>query len=251
MDDAEKKIKVHCPTCDGQRQCYVRAAHTSQWSHELHDYHQNSMHGGAEHRILECCGCETVFYYETSWNSEDEEVVTGENGEEKWEYNMSTVTFPPIPEHKAEIRPSWLLQLEDKQLRKLLDETYLAYEHGSYVLAAMGMRTCLDRVTEIFQIDPAITFDEKLDELRQQGLVGSNERSILDLIVNAGNAAAHRGWRPDQDETSKMLRAFEAFLLRCFVLDFDAKAIEGNIPPKQKRRAKKTNPSGQASSGAT
>lgn len=235
-------MRVHCPHCDGARQCDVRATHTSKWSYEEDDHHGNSVFGGANHHILECRGCETVFYYEQSWNSEEEDVVEDGNGNHEWVPVVTTKTFPPVPEHAVEIRPDWLLRLGDQQLIRLLGETYLAYEHGSYVLTAVGIRTCLDRVTEIYQIDPAISFEEKLDELHALGLVGRNERSILDLIVNAGNAAAHRGWRPDSDETGKMLRAFEAFLLRCFVLDFDAKEIEGNIPAKPRRKAKKINP---------
>ena len=237
LDDEVENMKTHCPYCDGDRRCDIKATYKTEWETGAS---QDLIFGGSTHRILECRGCERVFYYQENWNSENEEVVVDDTGNDDHIPLIDVETFPPKSQPVVDVKPDWLPRLQDIQLKRLLKELYLAYEHGSFVLTAVGMRTCLDRVTELYQIDPAITFEEKLDELRKLGLIGDNERSILDLIVNAGNAAAHRGWRPDQDETGKMLTAFEAFLLRCFILHFDAKSIAAAIPPKPKRRAKKS-----------
>jgi Domain of unknown function (DUF4145) len=113
---------------------------------------------------------------------------------------------------------------------------YVAYDHGANILTAVGMRTALDRATEVLGIDPAITFDEKLKELKDGGWIGSTEHDILDVITNAGNAAAHRGWSPSKEDVAKLLTAMEAFLHRAFIVGQDALAIRANIPEKPKRQ---------------
>ena len=83
----------------------------------------------------------------------------------------------------------------DGQLHGILSEMYTAYDNRSYILTAVGLRTALDRGTEVLGIDPAITFAEKLDALKDGGWIGDTERDILEVVTDAGNAAAHRGWR--------------------------------------------------------
>jgi len=113
---------------------------------------------------------------------------------------------------------------------------YVAYDHSANILTAVGLRTALDRATEVLGVDPAISFEEKLAELKNGGWIGETEHGILDVITNAGNAAAHRGWSPSKEDVGKLLTAMEAFLHRAFIVGQDALAIRANIPPKPKRQ---------------
>ncbi|KPM14071.1 DUF4145 domain-containing protein, partial [Citromicrobium sp. WPS32] len=119
------------------------------------------------------------------------------------------------------------------------------HDNQAHILTAIGLRTALDRATEVIGIDPAKTFDEKLNELRNGGWIGQTERDILGVVTDAGNAAAHRGWEPDSQEVSELLSSLEVFLHRAFIVGQKALGIKKSIPAKPERLlavGKKTTP---------
>lgn len=229
-------LNAHCPTCDGERSCekYGEVTTTWDWEDKLGGHYMN---GGAHHYLLQCAGCKTVFYQIEKWNSEDYTNYYDANGETQIEYDIERQTFP-APEKKT--KPLWLDAITkiDRQLEEILHEVYVAFENQSYILTAVGLRTVFDRSTELLGIDPAISFEDKLDELESGGWIGSTERDILGVITDAGSAAAHRGWSPSEGDAQKLLTAMEAFIHRAFIVGQDALSIKASIPPKPKRKKK-------------
>jgi hypothetical protein len=128
--------------------------------------------------------------------------------------------------------PDWIHELEDKVLSALLEELYGAFNNEYRVLAAIGARTAFDRATETLGINPSLTFAQKLNKAQSDGLVGANERNALEVMITAGSAAAHRGWRPSQDTLTAMMGALESFLHREFVTNRKLVAIKGAVPPR-------------------
>jgi len=231
---AEKKIvKAHCPECDGERNCTEHGNTYKSWDWE-DKYHGHSMNGGVTHSILECLGCETVFYQTESWNSEDVDHYYDAYGQERMESAKELATYPK-PEAKN--KPVWFdaMQKKDAQLHNILSQMYIALDNRAHILTAIALRTALDRATEVLGIDPAKTFDEKLNELRDGGWIGQTERDILGVVTDAGNAAAHRGWEPDGKEVGQLVSSMEVFLHRAFIVGQEALGIKGNIPAKPKR----------------
>jgi Domain of unknown function (DUF4145) len=131
--------------------------------------------------------------------------------------------------------PDWIHELQDKVLSALLEELYGAFNNEYRVLAAIGARTAFDRATETLGINPSLTFAKKLEKAQSDGLVGTNERNALEVMITAGSAAAHRGWRPSQDELTVMMGALESFLHREFVTNRKLVAIKDAVPPKPPR----------------
>ncbi len=232
-DEPRPTIKAHCPKCDGERTCDVHGATTTKWDWE-DKYSGNSMNGGADHSLLQCRGCETVFYESKSWNSEEYTPYYDHMGEVQYEADFNIATYPK-PETKT--KPSWFEAMRkiDPQLHKILSQVYIANDNQAHILTAIGLRTALDRGTEVLGIDPAKTFDEKLTDLQDGGWIGQSERDVLGVVTDAGNAAAHRGWEPDGQEISPLISAMEAFLHRAFIVGNKALEIKGNIPAKPKR----------------
>jgi hypothetical protein len=130
-------------------------------------------------------------------------------------------------------------------LRDILDEAYTALENELRVLAAIGMRTGFDRAIELLEIDPVLGFAEKLKVLMSIGAIGQDEHDALSVLTEAGNAAAHRGWKPDQRELENMVSVLENFIYRTFVLKGAMTRLKARIPPKPKKRSstKKDGPS--------
>ena len=235
--------KGHCPTCDGERTCEIHGSIYKAWDWEDKQY-GHSVNGGVDHSLLECQGWETVFYETSSWNSEDTDHYYDAAGQEQYEHPREIQTYPK-PEAKT--KPVWFdaMQKADPQLRNILSQMYVAHDNQAHILTAIGLRTALDRATEVIGIDPAKTFDEKLNELRNGGWIGQTERDILGVVTDAGNAAAHRGWEPDSQEVSELLSSLEVFLHRAFIVGQKALGIKKSIPAKPERLlavGKKTTP---------
>lgn len=232
--EATERMKAHCPTCDGERSCDIHGSLDVQWSE---DFGHNSVSGDVQHRLLQCRGCETVFYHKSSRDSESWDFERDDaTGEDVVVYPRSTETFP-LPD-KAGSKPEWMLNLHkhDLQLQAILQETYGAFEGGNFILASVGLRTALDRATEVLQIDPGLSLAGKVQRLKELGFVGETEATDLAVVTDAGSAAAHRGWRPEPEEFKRLLSTLERFLERTIV---NRKSVEGiAIPPAHPRPKK-------------
>jgi hypothetical protein len=156
-------------------------------------------------------------------------------GETNAEHPKEKVTYPK-PDSKT--KPVWFDAMHkiDNQLHGILSEMYVAYDNQSYILTAIGLRTALDRGTEILGIDAAISFEEKLTALKNGGLIGDTEKDILGVVTDAGNAAAHRGWEPNGKEIADLVYAMEVFLQRAFIVGKRALGIKASIPAKPTRQ---------------
>jgi hypothetical protein len=226
---AGKIIKGHCPNCGSGRNAYVRCEHVV---HCLDDGDGTS--GADTGMVLECCGCERVYFRRDLWFSEWETV--GEHpvtGEPRLEGGVET-TYWPAPVTRQ--RPKWLNKIEeaDRGLGRLLDEMYTALDNDLRVLAAVAARTVFDRGSELLGVNPAIGFQEKLASLGAYGKVSIDEERTLEVLVDAGSAAAHRGWRPTPEELSTMIDMVESFLHRSFVVGDGIAKLKASIPARPK-----------------
>lgn len=226
-------MRAHCPRCDGQRLCNVHGAYDHAWDWADN---RNSESGQTDHRLLQCRGCETVFYWWSAWDTSDfDYVYKYETGQEVAEVNVRTETYPS-PEKKSE-RPDWTWNLyqRDKVLSQIMDEVYSAIELKAYILASVGLRTAFDRATETLGIEPSIDLGAKVSTLRTGGWIGDTEAENLSVLVDAGSAAAHRGWSPNENDFRPLLKTLEQFLERTVLSDKQISEIAGKIPPKQKK----------------
>ena len=205
-------MKAHCPRCDGERTCLVHGSFDQPWSHD-DDYGGNN--GQLDHRLLQCRGCEQVFYWQSSWNAEDIEYEYNARTGEPEPYARISVETYPTPE-KEDRRPdwSWSLSKRDKILGQIMDEVYKAADQNSFILASIGLRTALDRITEMLGVGPELPFVKKVEALFSGGWVGETERQTLEVVADAGSAAAHRGWSPDRDGFLTLLTTVEQFIHR-------------------------------------
>jgi len=237
MEEQKTILKALCPRCKGERNCQVHGFVNVPW--EVGD--QVNYHWGRdESKLLQCCGCETVFLHIQSWDSELFEIEYDYAKRDQVQVPVIKTTTFPAPEVEQNQKPDWIWEIAkiDPQLHKILDETYTAYEASSLILAAVGLRTAFDRATEVLKIDPGHTLDEKIKQLQENGFIGETEASTLGVVANAGSAAAHRAWSPDETEFQTLLTALEQFLQRTVVSGKKALSIANNIPPRQPRPKK-------------
>lgn len=224
-----ERVKGDCPSCGKDRWAHVRGSKIVSWDHD-----EEPVWARDTYRLLECAGCETVFFQHVSVFSEHVEFV-GPDG--RPELIPDVVYFPSLSKRD---RPDWLhhLRAAAHDLYLLLDSLYTAIDHDLIILAASGVRTTFDLAIEKLGIDPAIAFEEKLEELKSQGRIGQYEQEDLTAMVGAGNAAMHRGWKPSDEELDTMMTTLERFVHHSFLLSSKTALLKSNVPPKQKRRPK-------------
>ena len=228
-------FKAHCPRCDGERVCDIHGGITIpwDWTDGLH-----SANGEKAHKLLQCRGCETVFYHLSSWESEEWDHRIGLDGTEEVFYPERTETYP-APEKKGD-KPDWVWTLDkvDMQLAKIMREMYGAYDAGFLILASVGLRTAFDRITEIFKVDPGYPLEQKVKKLLSAGVIGETEAATLQVVVDAGSAAAHRGWSPEREEFQLLLNTLEQFIQRTIVSGEQVMVVFQKMPPRQPRPPK-------------
>jgi len=95
-----------------------------------------------------------------------------------------------------------------------------------------------DRASKGLGIDSRRRFAEKLSELEAKGIIGADEKSNLDILTDAGSAAAHRGWKPSQNELDTMMNIIEPFIHRNFILKPQAESLRNNVPKNVKLEGK-------------
>ncbi|MDX9684331.1 DUF4145 domain-containing protein [Pseudomonas protegens] len=93
-----------------------------------------------------------------------------------------------------------------------------------------GARTVIDLyLTEA--VGNTGSFEHRLGLLVSSGQLASDDKATLKAALDAGNAAAHRGHTPNEDDLNSVMDIVEHLLHR-FVLKQSAASLQKNTPPR-------------------
>ena len=179
--------------------------------------------------IVECCGCEHLaFVKQTHYSKEIALHRDRVSGEEivvpLWDVSI----YPPVT-YRAP--PRWFEDLPDPTLHKISREIYKSLETESHYLATFGSRTLIDRLI-VLTVGDKGNFVKGLKALQDKGKISQHERDILEPVIQAGHAAAHRGWEPSKEQLKFILDTVEGLIYRLLVLPSLAEQLEGAVPNK-------------------
>jgi hypothetical protein len=220
-------IEDHCNDCGGDRshsiveEIYLRGAEGEV------DY-QGDPAPFDVLRVQRCGGCDAATVVRILWEggkyykTEDGEIL---HDDLKWTY------WPPRTKRP---RPTWIGQLPEA-FQPLMNEVYEALAFGAPTLAAIGVRTVIDLLARKAVGDVG-TFRQKLDALQVKGWLGELDRDRLAIVVDAGNAAAHRGFAATSDDLDQMMESLEHLLKSRYVLDPASKKLKRATPKRTKRK---------------
>jgi Domain of unknown function (DUF4145) len=152
------------------------------------------------HEMFQCHGCKSVVLrriYEFS------------------EFDHPEVRYFPPPVSRR--MPKWLDEIP-YEMQTLLNEIYNSLDANTRALPLMGARAILDMV----MVDKAGdfgSFGANLRQLETQGFISKKNREVLDAALDAGNAAAHRGYAPNLPDVLAVMDIVENLLQTTYVLD--------------------------------
>jgi predicted transport protein len=216
--------KFFCNECKRSTRHFVRAEYNTA------DYDKRSGTSlTRRYLVAECCGCEYVALVRKKHFSEHidhyQEPLTGnEYRVELWDEEIYT----PVTYRSS---PSWFEDLPDDTLREISAEIYKSLQNGSHYLATFGSRTLIDRLI-VLTVGDKGNFPKGLQALQDEGKLSLHEREILNPVVDAGNAAAHRGWAPTKEQIAVILDTVEGLIHRLLVLPKLAEELEEAVPSR-------------------
>lgn len=236
--------KAYCRACAGERNCDIRGEYAQAGGDENFAWH-------VVWQILQCLGCDKVFCRTVSTNSEDINYSYDHDGNEVSE-TQETYNYWPAKSRRS--RPTWLgdfgteLEASDfpniHELDGVMLETYRALDTDLTILSTIGLRTAFDVASSILGVDSSLKFEQKLTRLVEIKAIGAREKESLEVLIDAGNASAHRGWLPSAVELNAMVDVFEHFIEVSFVrpsreakIQRQADAVRSKVPPKAPRRS--------------
>ncbi|KAB1080191.1 DUF4145 domain-containing protein [Methylobacterium soli] len=115
------------------------------------------------------------------------------------------------------------------KLDEALIELYGALNNDLYILAGIGIRTSFDVASNLLEIDSNLSFQKKLEELEKRGRIGPQDKARLNSLVEAGNASAHRDWKPSADDLNTMMDALEYFVHETFVIPTRKSRVDAKL----------------------
>lgn len=216
--DAPKVVKSDCSGCGRETRHHVLA------DAKRGDQDAGGFSWGEKSQFLECCGCETTSVRKVYW---DDSYSSGDEPDVK--------LYPPKLSRPV---PDWFWQV-DTRFQSLLKEVYAALGSGAAALPVMGARAILDMVIQD-QVGDQGAFKLGLDALAEKGLLSSHDRILLEAAIEAGNAAAHRGFAPKQDDVHRVVAIAEHLLNSLYVLKGAAKGLKKVTPKRRRKSTKKT-----------
>lgn len=216
--------RFFCNRCKGKTKHFVRAEYSTS-----SDARRNGTSYTQRLLIVECCGCEYLAHVKKTHFSEHLDVyddpITGSTIEEElWD----EVIYPP-PTYRNP--PPWFEDLPDDTLREISAEIYKSLQAASHYLATFGSRTLIDRLI-VLTVGDKGNFAKGLQALQDEGKLSLHERDILNPVVDAGNAAAHRGWAPTKEQIAVILDTVEGLIHRLLVLPKLAEELEESVPTR-------------------
>lgn len=222
MTSTAKIEKFFCNVCKGKTNHFIRGEYskTEEDENALVSFTQKAL-------IIECCGCEHLALVKKTHFSEDTDYYHDPvSGEQTIIYNWDEVIYPPVTYRAS---PAWFEDLPDPTLREISSEIYKSLQTGSHYLATFGSRTLIDRLI-VLTVGDKGNFVKGLAALRDQGKISQHERDILEPVLQAGHAAAHRGWAPTKEQLAIILDTVEGLIHRLLVLPKLAEELEEAVP---------------------
>jgi len=164
--------------------------------------------------LLECCGCEFVTLRRTSMCSEWDE--------------PGIEFYPPSV---SRLLPSWHKYLP-LEMNRLLQEIYTALHADSRRLALMGARTLIDMFAFDRLGNDVGPFKEKLKKLTNEGYLADKYQDVLNTALDAGNAAAHRAYKPSSKTLNHVIDVVEN-LIHFYALEKGDEVAKKEIPSRK------------------
>lgn len=212
-----KPSKAHCNECSGERNHEVLHSEQTSWSDDKWGFS-----GSDTYETLRCMGCETIKLRHTSWFSEE---------------NEPTISYFPPAIFRS--KPEWFKNLSqeipssENFVNLLLNEIYVALQNDSPHLAAMGVRSLIERVM-VAKTGDLGSFAKNMAKFETLGYVSRIQRDRLEAILEAGHATIHRSFSPSTQDVITLVDIAEHIVETVYLHEAKIMELKSRVPPRAK-----------------
>ena len=180
-------------------------------------------------RALLCRGCREWTFRSDTWLGVSVSEILPTDGPNYIHFEPARLWRRP---------PNWLTDIEkqDVDLRGLLDEVYSACNDKQIRLLSMGVRAVLDHVMTLILEGDAGSFEQKLDIMVDDGHLAQNRRNDIGVVIDAGSASSHRGFKPPHQLLEQMVAVMENIVYEHYIAGPMLKTAKRLIPPRPPRQ---------------
>lgn len=210
MAPLEQKKHSFCNLCQHQTNHSILGEHSREIREGNDAFPQITFQAW---NVLQCLGCQSikVSVVETSPDSK----------------NHRETHYPAI---NCRSIPNWEQHLP-QLFRDLIREVYTALNAECLCLSTIGTRTLVDTMlTEL--VGDVGGFAKKLDNAVKSGFFTDNQKQKINVAVEAGNAASHRGFRPTPEQFFDVLEIVEHALKDYYVIGKLSSRLTSAVPPR-------------------
>ena len=208
-----EETKQHpCPTCKGMRNCRKICSYTDLT-------HLGLMCSSVEYDILQCQGCETIFFH------------IQRNLLPYLEDRNISEYYPNIPLAGDKFFPEAFARKLPSDISTLYAEIVCAINGELPQLAVAGVRTIIDRICQ-FLTNASGGFAKNLETLYEFKYISRPQFEQLKIIVDIGNSVVHRKHAPSVRDVLFCFDVVNAIVETIFFNTDYAKKMEATIPKK-------------------
>ena len=213
--------KGNCNLCSGDRNHFVLSKLEMPWEDQ-------EVYGAKTYEILKCCGCDSITLQQQEWFSE----TLDQNGGPA----IQTTYYPPATFRRE---PDWLYRVDEpksdeERIFNLLGEVYVALQNDLTALAAMGIRSVVERVM-VSQIGDQGTFGKNIQGFEAKGFISKLQRERLETIIEAGHAVVHRAYSPSYKDLVTLVDIVESLVQSLYVHGDRVADLKERIPARMPR----------------
>lgn len=217
-----KVESVHCNRCLRVTAHLVLLEKQTECRDDVDEVGHAIASSGMNWKLYECRGCENIVLRRRFWHTDmDRGESEGEECYNTW--------YPSLVGRQI---PTWHKKLGDTE-RRLITEIYTALHAKAFALTLMGLRALLD-VYMVKKVGDSGTFKSKLAQLVRIGSLSAAQLQQIEPALEAGSAAAHRGFDPSSEAVTFVLDVVE-LLLHQDLLGSQVSQIIAGIPPRSVR----------------
>jgi len=172
-------------------------------------------------QCVECLGCENKSFREEYHNYWDTiEDVPGFD-----EYNIEITNYPNILKGHTDLKNRYNVP---ESIRKVYDQTILAFKGKSHLLAGVGFRAAIEAVC-IQEKIRGNNLEIKINNLAKNRLITDKEAERLHSIRFIGNDSIHEMEVPTERKLFLVLEIIETLLKNLYIIDAEAKSVLDTI----------------------
>lgn len=131
------------------------------------------------------------------------------------------------------LRPKWFEELDDIK-KALVGEIDKAIREDLSALPMIGLRTLLETVM-LDHINDQGRFSENINKFYEAGYITRQHVNLLEKVVNAGNASAHRAYFPNKEDLKTCSEVLKYLLHGVYVLKPKVDKVAENTPARKKK----------------